>query len=71
MGWLGALHMKTILYPTVCRNETKLVAAYPVYRRMAMVPKGKRLACLQDTVDNNLATQGNKHLVVHISYPVL
>ena len=69
-GWLGALHMKTLLYLTWCRGETELVAACPVYLRMTKAPKGDRLAFLQDTLVDNLATQGNKHLTVQISYPV-
>ena len=69
-GWLGDLRMKTLLYLTGCRDEAELVAACPVYLRMAKAPKGDRLAFLQDAVDDNLAAQGNKHLAVQISYPV-
>ena len=39
-GWLGALHMKTLLYLTWCCNETELVVAYPVYLRMVKAPTG-------------------------------
>ena len=35
-GWLGDLGMKTLLYLTGCRDETKLVATCLVYLRMAL-----------------------------------
>ena len=62
--------MKTLLHLTGCRGKIKLVVACPVYLCTTKAPKGDHLAVLQDTVDDNLATQGNKHLAVQISYPV-